>query len=591
MSLTEPILRISGFRGKAITVASHYLIDSDTSHIDQTIIDGSNPSHPDSASVVYFVNGEDTTSVLCGFTIKGGTGTTFTFPSGYQFQLGGGIYCDSAFGATLINNRITENKVSGNSAGGAGVFFYRGSRFIILERNRIYGNRVTANPNDGFGSGVYVVGDDVNVHIAGNVFEQDTIVAGGYAIGGAVYIAGDDNLLASGVIKDNLFRGNIAEAGSGNGVGGGIYFFATEAIEVSENVFEGNIAKSNYAFAEGGALLFEDWNVPVYGRKMITGNTLVNNMTITQSGTYGSGGAIELFYTMATVSGNYIAHNSAQGGTARGGAIQIEKSAFLLENNIINDNSATYGGAMHVESTPQSGTGMDIINNTIVNNNATSTGGGIRVFEVPVNIINSILWGNSPNQIATSGGGSVNVRYSNVQGGWAGLGNIDANPHFISGDTLFNLLDSSQCIGAGIDSIQIGGTWYYAPSFDFDSDPRPDPVDDYVDIGAQESPYAKVVSSIDRIEESIPNVFKLDQNYPNPFNPTTTIEFSLPQSSFVTLKVYNILGEEVATLVDEKLPAGTFKETFDASDLPNEIYFYALKTGEYKTTRKMILLK
>ncbi|WP_337867151.1 DUF5666 domain-containing protein [Ignavibacterium sp.] len=89
----------------------------------------------------------------------------------------------------------------------------------------------------------------------------------------------------------------------------------------------------------------------------------------------------------------------------------------------------------------------------------------------------------------------------------------------------------------------------------------------------------------------------LNQNYPNPFNPTTKIKFNIPQvvsgfsPSTVTLKVYDILGNEVATLVNEEKPAGSYEMTFDASSLPSGIYIYKLSTGELSFTRKMILIK
>jgi hypothetical protein len=578
------------FRGKAIIVASLYLVDGDTSHIEQTIIDGSNPSHPDSASVVYFIDGEDTTSVLCGFTIRGGAGTLWT--NQVLWRAGGGVFCVGAFGATIKNNRITENRISGENVSGGAIEFFADQGVLILERNRIFGNRVSANPNSGYGGAADIWGDGVYARIVDNIFERDTIVAQDYAVGGAVYLGGNGPLLAGGVVRGNLFRENISDAGNENGVAGGIYFYATAAIEVSKNIFEGNIAKSNSAFAEGGGLAFEDRNVPGYGRKMVKGNTFVNNMAITQSGIYGSGGAIELFYTLATISGNYIAYNNAQGGTARGGAIQINKSAFRLENNIYADNTSKYGGAVYVEGTPQSGTGMDIINNTIVNNTASITGGGIRVdgVQVKVNVINSILWGNSPNQIATTGGGSIEVRYSNIQGSWSGEGNMDVNP-FFANTIDYQLSDSSLCIGAGIDSINIGGSWYYAPPFDSDGDPRPNPVDMYVDIGAQESPYERPPTGIAADELSNPMNFALHQNYPNPFNPTTNIEFLLPHTEFVTLKIYTILGEEVATLLSERLNAGGYQYEWDAGDHASGVYYYRLESGNFIATRKMILLK
>jgi|YNPMSStandDraft_1061717.scaffolds.fasta_scaffold01980_4 hypothetical protein len=85
--------------------------------------------------------------------------------------------------------------------------------------------------------------------------------------------------------------------------------------------------------------------------------------------------------------------------------------------------------------------------------------------------------------------------------------------------------------------------------------------------------------------------YNLSQNYPNPFNPTTSIEFSLPKSSYVSLKVYDILGKEVASLVGENLSAGSYKAIFDATNLKSGIYVYVLKAGEYFEAKKMTLLK
>lgn len=93
-------------------------------------------------------------------------------------------------------------------------------------------------------------------------------------------------------------------------------------------------------------------------------------------------------------------------------------------------------------------------------------------------------------------------------------------------------------------------------------------------------------------QESIPNAnFYLAQNYPNPFNPATKIEYQLPNNCFVSLKVYDILGNEVATLVNEYKLAGNYEVDFDASNLVSGIYFYKLTTGEFSFTRKMILLR
>jgi uncharacterized delta-60 repeat protein len=88
-----------------------------------------------------------------------------------------------------------------------------------------------------------------------------------------------------------------------------------------------------------------------------------------------------------------------------------------------------------------------------------------------------------------------------------------------------------------------------------------------------------------------PNEFNLAQNYPNPFNPTTTIQYSIPQRSNVTLKVYDILGNEVATLVNEERARGVYSVNFDASQLASGIYFYRIQAGSFIETKKMILIK
>jgi hypothetical protein len=92
-------------------------------------------------------------------------------------------------------------------------------------------------------------------------------------------------------------------------------------------------------------------------------------------------------------------------------------------------------------------------------------------------------------------------------------------------------------------------------------------------------------------DEKIITDFSIYQNYPNPFNPNTKINFYIPEFSFVYLKVYNVLGDEVATLVNEEKPAGSYQVEFDATTLPSGIYFYRLLAGSYIETKKMVLMK
>ena len=83
----------------------------------------------------------------------------------------------------------------------------------------------------------------------------------------------------------------------------------------------------------------------------------------------------------------------------------------------------------------------------------------------------------------------------------------------------------------------------------------------------------------------------LQQNYPNPFNPTTMIKYSIPGKSFVTLKVYDILGNEIATLVNGEKPAGHYSVRFNSKGLASGIYLYKMEAGDFISTKKLIILK
>ena len=89
----------------------------------------------------------------------------------------------------------------------------------------------------------------------------------------------------------------------------------------------------------------------------------------------------------------------------------------------------------------------------------------------------------------------------------------------------------------------------------------------------------------------LPEKYALSQNYPNPFNPETVIKYSIPKAENVSLVVYNLIGEKVAILINERKPAGSFTVDWDASNMASGIYYYRLQAGDFVQTRKMVLLK
>jgi hypothetical protein len=99
------------------------------------------------------------------------------------------------------------------------------------------------------------------------------------------------------------------------------------------------------------------------------------------------------------------------------------------------------------------------------------------------------------------------------------------------------------------------------------------------------------VTDVEDDVESVPTGFQLFQNYPNPFNPTTAIRFGLPVSGWVSLKIFNMLGQEIATLVNDFKSAGIHTVTFNAFGLPSGVYFYKVESAGKGAVRKLVLLK
>jgi hypothetical protein len=125
--------------------------------------------------------------------------------------------------------------------------------------------------------------------------------------------------------------------------------------------------------------------------------------------------------------------------------------------------------------------------------------------------------------------------------------------------------------------------------------------DGYVYAGTYDRGVYRSLESPTSVEDDnskSPNTFALEQNYPNPFNTSTSIRYNVPsvtlsevEGSRVSLKVYDVIGNEVATLVNEEKPAGSYEVKFNASELSSGIYFYKLQAGSLLETKKMILMK
>jgi hypothetical protein len=283
----------------------------------------------------------------------------------------------------------------------------------------------------------------------------------------------------------------------------------------------------------------------------------------------------------------------------------------VIRNNIIANNrvypaagsAPTYGGGgIWVSSV--FGTNTKVIeNNTIVENSVSGSGGGgfagrgggILVAGTTAIVRNNIVRDNSQvtgGQITATLGGTPVVSFTNIQGGYSGVGNIDTVA--MLADTSFYLLPGSPCIDAGDSSSAFAD-----PEDPGSSGSALWPALGLVrnDMGAYGGPGSALLGSFpvtsagDGGGEQVPGTFFLGQNYPNPFNPTTAFSFTIPQSSIVDLTVFDPLGREVASLVNETRAPGTYKVTWDASGQASGVYYYRLRAGDFVEVRKLILLR
>ncbi len=524
-----------------------------------------------------------------------------TLTDNYASYKGGGIFCEESYSHPHLTNVI----ISDNSVGYAGGGIASGCGYP----NSIYLANVTIKDNNaGTGGGIYWVGEDINF---------------------------DDNN-----------RCNIYSNTSSNNLGNDLYFeyVYSNIIHVFVDTFTVYYPTETHAYpidnfsfsilhAYGNNQVNGDLYVAVDGDDsnsgltpddplqtiqfaidMIYADSLQTHSIFISAGTYSSSTNGESFPIQIHCATNYVSIIGAENGetildanhqnrvftitnltestiknlrvingfASNGGGINLSNSSPTFEKVSVTNNFANnFGGGIYCGKFSD----PELINTTISENSAVSNGGGIYCFFSDPYFQNCILWNDSPDEIYLSSNSSVQVSFSDIQGGWEGEGNIDDNPLFVdpqNGDfhltwANFPIPDStmSPCIDAG------------------DPNSPPDPDGTFADMGAFY--YEQSVGIvIDNIQSSIDDIQL--SNYPNPFNPTTTIIFSIPEASKVDLSVYNIKGQKVKTLVNESIPAGEQSIIWNGRDsngkrVGSGVYFYKMEAGDFQKVKKMILIK
>ncbi len=344
--------------------------------------------------------------------------------------------------------------------------------------------------------------------------------------------------------------------------GGGI-LITLSSPTIRNNLIKNNeaINKTNVTSAGGGGMRCGDAN-PV----------IENNIILNNQGHYGPG--IVMNYATGTIRNNIIAYNSGGEDYGGGGIWSYAAGRTIIENNTIVYNSVSGSGT------------------------AGGKGGGILVWSTTIDAKNNIVWGNTQNtggQIALLSAGNSSVTYSDVEGGMSGNGNIDYDPLFSQNN--FQLSDSSQCIDAGDSSLI-----YNDPEDSMNPGYAEFPSLGTIrnDMGAFGGPHRDLFYESTTEIKGSQNIntvtgFNLYQNYPNPFNPSTIIQYEIPEDNFVTLKIFDSLGREVALLINDRQAKGLHRIIFDTGingiKLSSGVYLYQLKSGSFIQTKKFILLK
>ena len=523
---------------------------------------------------------------------------------------GGGLR--TADGTVHIRNcRIDSNRSTG---GGGGIA-------TLSDSLSLDGTTISSNHSLGSGGGIVAGFGHIrltNSDLVGNVAGNDTL--GGN--GGGMEAIFSDVALAGGSISSNTASS-----------GGGLNIYNCD-LDIQDGLFERNRARF-----QGGALLYSE-DTTYFGRPYqvsIEHSTFDANTSANQTGgAHLVQSSVDSSQVALTIDRCIFRENEALSTTALR-IIGLFRNVRVTNSVIVGNRSGRQAAGVGMvgawgivanclfarnvagsDTVNASGSGLsatqharvDMVNCTFAHNDASAATSLSMRTGAWVWLTNSVMWGNTGPPISLVTGGSPEgchlwVNHSLIEHGadsvripdslsilhW-GVRNIDANPLFAdSASEDYHLSASSPCIGAGVDSIEIDGHWFFAPGTDLEGNPRPAPSGTKPDLGAYEDGVT-IPAAVDReTEGNVPVSFMLYQNHPNPFNPATTIRFDLPERSPVRLEIFDLLGARVAVLLDEVREAGRWSVVFSQSGLASGVYVYRLTAGAQVFTEKMLLVR
>lgn len=643
------------FLGKKILVTSMFLNYNDVSYIPTTIIDGSKPINSDKASCVLMVSGEDSSSILQGFTLTGGKGTKWVDEHGAGTYVEGGGILTTLSSPTIRFNIIVDNEAISTttgitSAGGGAIRCGDGSPHIynnvILDNKGMYGGGIVLN----YCSGARIVNNVIN---ANKVYQA---VTGKQTFGGGgiwVYAAkpGDD--------LPNIIENNTVVGNSSNTVGGGIRIWSAAA-QVRNNIIWKNFQTEGKQLNISDSSPLVEYN-DIEDSAMGIGNfslfpVFTDSSFILTDGSpcIDAGDPSILFADSENPSLPGFAKTPAKGSTrndigAYGGPMSSWFPNFSVGILSLPSEGYNFGLTLPNEaiqlSIPITNLGASNleIDSVIVQTNQLEILSlscfpdaippmqkhELMLTWVPStqqNLVDTLLiFHHAPNLVkpfkVSLTGSSIPQAFVTVDQTLLNFGDIDVNVPMV--DTIIYVhnsgtLDDSVYASILYQVVKPDSALELLPKV-FKVAPKdsigvlfriyPPRIkrtifNNYQPIVVFDSKFSTGIKHFQKTmkfhligttdvneDEKIPTSYSLSQNFPNPFNPNTTISFSIANPGLVSVKIFDVLGEEIMHLVNEYKNSGNYSVNFEASGLSSGIYFYTMNSGNFVSTKKMIVLK
>ncbi|MBI5473340.1 MAG: T9SS type A sorting domain-containing protein [Ignavibacteriae bacterium] len=512
------------YRGKNIVVASNYIFTRNVQTIVNTVIDGSHFTNGDSASVAAFLNNEDSSAVLDGFTLTGGRGTRYQFGANIV-QEGGGIILDSSR-ATIRNNIIINNSVVGvpptNSGGGGGIATMYG-------QPRIYNNLIVSNK--------------------------------------ARYAAGMVLNWSGAYVKNNIIYHNIG--GESYGAGGiMIWKVPANSAFVENNTIVGNISARD---AGGISIALTGIGVPLVKNTLVWGNRQTIGGQVTMPG--------------------YVAYCDVEdysSGSNFSLPPSFEEGSFLLQSNsACVDRGDTNTSCLDAPDPANPSSALFPSRGTRRNDVGAFGGSFAKVLPL-LNVFDFYLSNTSPSIRCNVGAvGTIGVEFLNLSSTRVSVDSI------VCGTSLFH-------VGANMhgrmlgplenDTIIVSAIPVVAGSFR-------DTLRIYHTATGIQNPVRLPVSltadpSVGvNLERALPNKYALNPNYPNPFNPSTRISYDVPSTNDISIKLFDMLGREIGTLVRGVHQPGKYSLRWDAQNCASGTYICRMQAGAFTQSTKLLLMR